>query len=170
MKPRPLILISLVTSLIALLLVLPACGAGDGISLEEYFRQLESIDQDADARVDALEQQFPRRLDDPAATRGYFEGVVAVFRDVRDRLDGMAPPDEVHQAHTDLLDATVARQSVFEEIARELEDAQSIPDVRMVLDTTGAAFSTTSAQLQAACSSLAETAVENAVDVDLGCQ
>jgi hypothetical protein len=169
-----------VCSLVVLGLVagISACGEGDELTLDEYFRQLEAAGGGANQRSAALQDEFEMRLRLPEtaeeiieATRQFYSGNASIFRDLSDNLEGVEPPTEVEEAHEGFVDATRVSAAVYENLSERAARAQSVPELQQLvaaLDrrTVEAVFE----RVVDACLVLQGIADEIGIDVFLECE
>src|SRR3972149_1477798 len=91
---------------LAVLAFAGACRGSGGLSLEEYFKRLDEIDNRVGERTDALQSQFDlisdetrtdqERIDAAQSTFPEFATILAEFFESMDKLE---PPKEARENH-----------------------------------------------------------------------
>ena len=163
-------------SLAAAALIAIACRGGDGEpSLEEYFRGIDGIGDQATLRFGE------RAVEPPAAdaseeelaeyARATLRESAAILREARDSFDELKPPSEVRKPHNQFVDALTTTTEAVDEIADGLPDALSAEELAALeteLDTPE--ITEAGDQLDEACRVLQAIATSNEIEVDLQCQ
>ena len=172
-----------VTALVFLALgvIASACGddGGGGLSLEEYFQQLDAIQDNADAQFATQEAGGSDQVPGPDASeeevadfvRQGFQATVTTLTTAAAAASELDPPGEVEEAHNQLVaaveDAVAAIQVIVDEFPEQLSSSD-LENLDALLDTSegDAAF----VRLDEACLDLQTIADDNSIDVDLECE
>jgi hypothetical protein len=175
-RGEPAITRALAVFAAALLLVTAAIAAGCGgggdtqqLTLEEYFRQTETVIQGSFSRLNGLEDQYPGALEDPEATRDFFDEALALISTGADQLAAINPPEEVWDVHNEALNAIEDFREIAEDFADRLADIDSASELVQFLDEATPAIQAAQAQVAAPCLELEDIAARNGIDVDLDC-
>ena len=146
-----------------------ACG-GDGLTLEEYFQQLEALDQDAEAGIEALElpEEFASEEEQVAAFQDFFAASVPIIAEFVDAIDDLEPPAEIEDAHEEAVDSGRDFVTEAEELTNELADVGSSSELVEVFDAPE--YEAASDRFDQACFALQDIADANGIDVDLTCE
>ena len=169
--------------LLALGVAATACGGDGALSLEEYFQRLDAIQNESDARFEALEAEEPDIDDDDVldeeekeALRDSFAAFPTIFREAIDKADDLDPPAEAEEAHDELVaagEALVESQSELQEdfLAR-LADIESTSELEELFSELfeNAEAQAASERFTAACLALQDIANANDIAVDLECE
>ena len=172
LKSRPAGLLLAVAALLAL--VAFACSGSEELSLEEYFKRVDEIGEQASL------SSSTRTVEPPAAdaseeeiadyARASLMKSSTIMREVHDSFDELEPPSRVKKPHDQFLNALTASADAVEEVADGLPDAITAYDLQslgIVLDTPE--LNEASDQLDRACKELQAIADEDEIDVDLEC-
>ncbi len=161
----------------ALLALVAACGGGGGgdggLTLEEYFQQLDAIADDADKRFEALnrdlfpEEGFDSEEEEVEANRASVDGAIAIDRDILDALNGIDPPPQAELAHDEFVAAVSQLLEVIRNVSDQLEDVDSASELDEVFVASG--IEAAGDRSEQACFALQDVAVANGIDVDLTC-
>jgi plastocyanin len=95
---RQLRFILVVLTLLAFVATLAACGGDEALSDEEYFQKMDEIDKETDRRIE--EEVFS--AEEPTVGESA-DPFVRVVRDTADQADELKPPDDVKDAHEELV-------------------------------------------------------------------
>lgn len=150
-------------------------GGGGALTLEEYFQKLDAIQEGNDATFATQEASAPEPSPDASG-----EDLAALFRDsvtvsastLRDAgtaADDLEPPDEVADAHADIVAAINGAADALDSAADAIPDTLT----REELDSgeffnnedLNAAFDA----ITTACNALEAIATANNITVDLAC-
>ena len=172
MKPRLFILL-FVAGLLALGILAIACGDdGEELTLEEYFREVESLSDEADERVEplveALNQEFDSEAEQIEATRDYFNASIPILRDFGDSLDEVDPPAEVENPHEEAVAGIAELVEFLQDFTDRFADVESTSDLEELLDAPE--LEAASDRFDQACFDLQDIADVNDIDVDGECQ
>ena len=154
-----------------------ACGKGGGLSLEEYFKRLDEIDQQSSERSDALGDQLNLISDESAqpqeridAAQSAIPEFVTITRDFLAALDELEPPAEVQKDHKEALDAGEDAAVFFDDLVTGVEGVESIAELDQALSPLdGPEFTSVDKRFTDSCLALETTADENQINVDLNC-
>jgi hypothetical protein len=143
--------------------------SGESASLEEYFQELDEIDQrfddDADAigaRGDELEE------DDIDGATDLFQELVDLFERFVDELEDLDAPQAAEDAHDEAVENFKQAVDDFNESLDEARDADS---VEAFLEAVfGAEESDAIEAATEACLDLERIAADNDITVDLDCE
>ena len=154
-----------------------ACGGGGGaLSLEEYFQELDTIQNEADERFVAQEEESGEPAEDASEeeladyAREAVGETVTIQRDAANAAGDLDPPDEVEGPHNDLVDALQELTDAVQTVVDEIPDTLTMAD----LEGLYARFDTPELNepfmaFDEACVALQSIADENEIDVDLEC-
>ena len=89
-----------------------ACGGGSGaMSLEEYFDELQRLDDDFSQTQDELDEEYTDKLDVDEFSeevgddfQAYFASTRGAAEDFAGELEGLEPPEEAEEAHNDAIE------------------------------------------------------------------
>jgi outer membrane murein-binding lipoprotein Lpp len=157
-------------------LLLAACGGGgDGeeLSLDEYFQQLDSIEEGIETDVLALDEAATGVIgEDVEATRAYVDGYKGVVGEGVNDMKELDPPSEVGDAHDEFVAALSGMLPLWQDLSDQLKDIETTSDMQTVLMGTQAEESWTTAtqRFADACLDLQGIADEKGFDVDLNCE
>lgn len=160
-------------AVVGVILVLTAVGAvacgddgGEKLTLEEYFQQLDQIDNEGTERIDAL---FANMSDDPDVNemRDAFAGFPDAVEDAAADADDLNPPDEVKDEHTALVDSLSELADAANDSLDAAADATSIDEFQSALQSD--AFESANAAVTTACLALQQIANDNSISVTLDC-
>jgi len=155
-----------------------ACKGGGALSLEEYFKRLEEIDDRSTERSDALQEELNLISDATAqdqdridAAQSAFPEFVAVLDEFLASLDKLEPPKEVQADHEEALDAGREASTFFDDAAADVAAAESLSEVDLALSVLNSPeFTAADQRFTDACVSLQKKADDNNIDVNLGCE
>ena len=151
-----------------------ACGDdGETLTLEEYFQRLDAVDNEADERGQALEDEFPQAFEEPKPTQEFINSLTALVRDFVDSLEQIDPPAQVEDAHNDAAAAGTDFAQVLEEAAPQIEGVESASELEEMLGDLFAEdseFAAADEQFTNSCVALQQIADDNEIDVDLECE
>lgn len=154
-----------------------ACSDDDSgkttLSLDEYFQQLDEVQNDTDARFAELEEPTPApdASDEERADllRENLQEWVDILRDAAEAAGDLEAPDEVDQAHNDLADGAGATADAIQSVIDDLPDALTLAELESgeFFDTPD--LNAASMSIDEACVALQQIAADNSIDVDLEC-
>jgi hypothetical protein len=169
---RVLAVFAAATLLLVTAAIATGCGGGgdtEQLSLEEYFRQTETVIQGSFSQLDGLENQYPGALEEPEATRDFFDAALTLISTGADQLAAINPPDEVRDVHAEALDAIEGFRETSEDFGDRLADVESASELAQFLDEATPAIQAAQARVGAPCLELEDIAAKNGIDVDLDC-
>jgi hypothetical protein len=152
-----------------------ACGGGGGaLSLDEYFAELQKLDQAQDQKQNDVEAQYEEKLNATEFSDQVIDDYTAFFEESRaaaqeflDRMRDLDAPDEAAEAHDSALAAYDGCLEQTGKVVDQIGEAQSFDDLLALFqneDVNQACDRTTTA-----CENLQAIADENDVEVDLNC-
>ncbi len=154
-----------------------ACGGGDSsgsagppLTLEQYFQQLDAIDNTAQARFQEIGRQLAERLPEAEALakiQEVYPERVATFRDLLDGMERLRPPAEVEDEHDAAVDALRESVKGSEKSAKSIAGATSFSQVSEVLNSQESMDA--SKQTSDTCLALEKAGTERGISVDLDC-
>lgn len=146
-----------------------ACSddGGGALTLEEYFQELEDVDNETSDRTDAL---FENVSEDPDLdeVKDAYAGFPDIIDDFVSGLEDLNPPDEVQEEHDDAVAAARDFRAVFDDTIDQVQDAESLEDIQTIGD--GEAFTAADDAFTQACLDLEAAAEANNITVDLDCE
>lgn len=170
MKTRLLPLALITGLLLALSAVAVACdGGGEELSLEEYFKGLEELDNKLTEQVDALEARL-ESLSEAEAVEQLPEILTqqgALFEDFSDGLADLDPPAEAEDLHNEAVDALGDLVDAFRDARDQAEGVDSFADFGEVF---GEDLTAAEVRITQLCQDAEQLAVDNDITVDLDCE
>lgn len=140
---------------------------GNELSLEEYFQELDEMENNFSEKGDATFEDLPEEPEvaDVEDALGSFTGVL---EDFVDELEGLNPPEEAQEAHDAVVEAGRAASDEYNALVDSISDFESVDDIF----TSAAGESVTEALdgFTEACKPLQQLADDNDIDVDLNCE
>ena len=167
--------LTVVLAVVAGSLLLAACGGGDGeeLSLDEYFQQLDGIEEGIKTGTAALDEASAGVIgEDVEATRVYVDGYQGIVGEGIDNMKELDPPSEVGDAHDEFVAALSGMLPVWEDLSERLADLESPSGVQELLVEAGAepAWQEAAQRFADACLDLQGIADEKGIDVELDCE
>jgi hypothetical protein len=145
-----------------------ACSDDDGseLSLEEYFQELQALDEEFNEQADAA---FEGVGDEPEmseveAALGELSGLISDFAG---GIEDLSPPEEAQEAHDAAVEAGNATADAYDSLADAAGDAESIDE--LFTGEAGQAAQEALDQFTTACLDLQQIADENSVEASLNC-
>ena len=177
MKVKAYLLSAVVLALAA---VAFACGGGgDGkLSLDEYFQKIDEVQENNDATFATQEAEAGEPSADATGEelaqflRESVTSSAATLRDSGAAAADIEPPDEVADAHADIVAAINDLVAAIDDMADSVPDTLTLAE----LENAGATFfnsdelNAADEQFVAACNALEEIASDNGITVDLACE
>jgi len=154
--------------IIAFAVAIGCSDDGEELSLDEYFRQVDAVDNGTDERINALFEAITDE-NDVAQFRNAMNGFGPILEDAADDLDDIDPPDEAAAEHEALVDAlrdwaAAAGDAVDSDGAANAAS----PDELFVAFEEGG-FGAAQNTFSAACQDLQDIATNAGIDVDINC-
>ena len=150
-----------------------ACGgSGETLTLEEYFQRLDELDNQADERGQAIEDEFPQAFEEPKPTQEFINSLAALVGDFVDSLEQIDPPAQVEDAHNEAAAAGTEFAQILEEAAPQLEGVESASELEETLGDLFAEdseFAAADERFTNSCVALQQIADDNDIDADLEC-
>ena len=163
--------------LLAVLAFAGACGGSGGLSLEEYFKRLDEIDNRSAERSDALQDQLNLISDETApdqeridAAQSTFPEFATIVDEFFESVDKLEPPKEARENHQEAVDAAKAVFTFFDDISADVAGAESLAELDQALSVLNSSEASAANQgLTDACLTLQRQADDNNIDVNLEC-
>lgn len=158
--------------------VAAACGGEDQLALEEYFERFETIDADADAKFEALYDDFPDEGEDDLFAdeeniqllKEIFAGFPVIHTDALDALEELNPPSEAEAAHDEVLATGRELAEVYEGGADRVEGVDSISEIEQIEEELTPAVQEAEERFNAACFDLVRVGEANGIVVNVSCE
>jgi hypothetical protein len=168
--------LTVVVAIVAGSLLLAACGGGDGeeeISLDEYFRQFDAIEESMVVNIGALDEGSEGVVgEDVKATQDYVDGYQDVVQQGLNDVKSLNPPSEAKDAQDEFVAALSNMISLWDDLSDRLADVETTSELQDLL--VGLQSETqwleASQQLTDACRELQGIADENGIQVILDCE
>ena len=143
-------------------------GGGSTLTLEQYFEQVDELDDERMVKSDELNREIIDLGTDASAddAADSFQGQVDLFEDLRSQLDAISPPAEVDDAHKNFIRVLGVSKGQFEEVIEEFRNADSVEAAFEALEDSEF---TPVEDISAACRELEQIAADNDIEVDLDC-
>lgn len=172
MKTRLVHLVLIAMLVLAFGAIAAACGdnGDDTLTLEEFFQQVEELDDQFEADAAPLEEELAQLTEESSLDEvlDIVGRQADVIEDFVDELDGLSPPDEA----ADLTDETVsAGRDVVQALRDGIEDAEGAESIEDIAELF-AGFETAEAgsRFEQACLDFEQLAADNGIAVDLDCE
>ena len=173
-----LVRLALPVILLAVVAVAGAWKGGGALSLEEYFKRLDEIDNRSAERSDALQDQLNLISDETAqdqeridAAQSAFPEFVSILDEFFADMDKLEPPKEVQADHEEALDAGSEASTFFDDAAADVAAAESLSELDLALSVLNSPeFTAADQRFSDACVSLQKKADDNNIDVNLECE
>ena len=153
-----------------------ACGDGDDeITIEEYFQRITAAQDDLteSGKGVVIDGPFESEEDELKETHEFFDRVVPLLNDFRDRIDDIDPPSEVEDRHEAFLASWADLAEWHEMIATLQADVQSVAELDEVLDMFSTEGEAVLSRMSEICFELEEArvvaSVAAGVDLDWQC-
>ena len=172
MNVRLLIAAGAVGLLLAFGMVAGGCknGGGGALTLEEYFQQLDELDNDLNEQSDALFAPLEDVQDPGEAVeqlRDIFPQQAGLFQDFRGGLADLDPPGEVEDLHNEALEAFDGVIAAVDGLVGQLDSVESFDDLDALFAESE--FSAADERLTQVCLDLEQMAADNNITVDFNC-
>jgi len=153
-------------------------GGGGGLSLEEYFQKLDNVQEQADATFATQEASAGEPSADASGEeratflRDNVTSSADILRAAAADVNDLDPPDEVADAHSDLIAAVNDLVAAFDDMADSVPDTLTVAEMENAGTTffNGAELNAADEQFVAACNALQAIAADNNITVDLACE
>jgi hypothetical protein len=170
----PWCFLTLVLTVVAGSLLLAACGDGEEeLGLDEYFRQLDGIEEGIKTGIAGLEVESEGILgEDVEATRAYVDGYQDIVGKAVNDMKDLDPPAEVGDAHEEFVAALSGMLPAWGHLSERLADVETASGVQELLVDAGSepAWQEASQRFADACSELQGIAREKGIEVELDCE
>ena len=155
-------------------LLLAACGGGgEELSLDEYFQQLDSIEEGIKTGTAALDEASAGVIgEDVEATRDYVDGYHDIVEQGVNDMKDLDPPSETGDAHDEFVAALSGMLPLWQDLSDQLKDIETTSEMQTLLMGTQAEepWQTAMQRFADACLDLQGIADEKAIDVELDCE
>lgn len=144
-------------------------GGGDALTLEEFFAEVEALDNKFESEVADVEAGFGE-LDESSSVEDavdLLEQEVDVVEGFVDSLDGLEAPDEAADIHEEAVSAGRAVVQAFRDAIDESSDAESVEDFFSPFEA--GELDPVFERFDQACLDAEALAAENNITVDLNC-
>ena len=128
------------------------------------------IKQAGDTRIGMLKKEPQGVGEDMEATRDYFDGFEAIFRQTLNDLNDIHPPAQAQDAHEEFVAALSRMLALAEHFNDRLADLESPSDLEALLAQNEPSFDAAAERFDNACVQLQGIAHENGIEVNLGCE
>ncbi len=157
-------------AVVALAAIGGGCRDGDDkLSAEDYYKQLETISQDVDKKIEANNARTPVS-EEPAAQKDFLvkllEDNVGLVEDATKKIEALKPPDDVKPKHDTFVAAIKAQTAAVKDVRDTVKDTAP-EQVEPLLPTLDLADGRAAAD--AACTALQDDAKSKNVTVELKC-
>lgn len=173
-----LLRLALPVMLLAVLAVAAGCKGGGGLTLEEYLKRVDELDDRASERSDALDERLSSISDDTASDQERIEAAqsalpefVSILDEFLTALEKLEPPSEVREEHEEALAAGREAAELFGDVAADVGGAESLSELDQALSIlNGPEYIEADERFTNSCLALQDKADENDIDVDLDCE
>jgi hypothetical protein len=167
--------LTMILAIVAGSLVLAACGGGDGeeLGLDEYFQQLDAIEEDMYTGIGALEEESEGVIgEDIEATRDYIDGYHAIVEQGANDVKALNAPSEAEDAQDEFVAALSDMLPLWADLSDQLADAETTTELQTLLVEVGneTPWQEASQRFTDACLELQGIADENGIIVTLDCE
>ena len=168
--------LTVVLAVVAGSLLLAACGGGgDGeeLSLDEYFQQLDSIEEGIKTGIGGLEEASAGVIgEEVEATRVYVDGYQGIVGEGIDNMKELDPPSEAGDAHDEFVAALSGMLPLWQDLSDQLKDIETTSEMQTLLMGTQAEepWLEATQRFADACLDLQGIADEKGFDIDLDCE
>ncbi len=177
MKLCPRLLLPAGVLLLVLGTIAAACSGDDELtpeeltSLEEFFQQVEAIDDDFTQRFDRLYNKYPDAFSEEnfETYKAFFGEFDVLFAEYLDELEILKPPSSAEDAFDDLLDTGRELVEALEGRTDAIEGADSFADATQILEEREEEAQVSEGRYQDACQSLRELAADNGILFSFNC-
>lgn len=179
MRPRSVGLLVAALLLVSGAVTIAACGGGgsSSLTLDQYFKQMESISRDSKKSTDDVSAQFDKDMT-AAGTEDkqlkvfedYLNAVATAFGTALDKIKALDPPTDASSAHKEFVsagDALLAAFKDFSSRAGAVKSEQELQDLVGELDKPP--LKDAGDRVDTACNTLQSIADKNSIKVDLTC-
>lgn len=150
-------------------------GGGNGaeLTLDEYFDEYLRLKTDTEAKSDDAEAKLDEEPASAEEAADLFGEAIAEFvdiaKDARDGLNGLNPPSEVADLHSDFISVWEEGIDALEALESDIEGLDSPEDLLDLLPQIEEDFGSLDGNTEQVCLDLQAVADENDIDVDLEC-
>ncbi|MEX2160249.1 MAG: hypothetical protein WEB04_12685 [Dehalococcoidia bacterium] len=150
-------------------------GGGKTLTLDEYFQQLDAIQNENDATFATQEASAEEPAEDAsgeelaAFLRDSVTESADTLRDTGSKGGDLEPPDEVADAHDDIVAAINTAADALDAAADDVPDTLTIEELADGTFFDDEALNAAFDGITTACNALEAIATENNITVDLAC-
>ena len=167
--------LTVVVAVVAGSLLLAACGdgeEGEELGLDEYFRQLDEIEEGIKTDIGALGEESEGAWEDIEATRDYVDGYRDILEQGISDMRELDPPAEAEDAHDEFVAALSDMVPVSEDYSERLADIETPSELQELFAEQVADPRLQEAwqRVDDACVELQGIADENGINVSLDCE
>lgn len=173
MHTRSLALALIATLLLAFGAFAAGCGGEDSLTLEQYFQQLEALNDTVEEQgaefADAANAELDAATSEEdilAVSEDFLTNVQPIFTTFADDLNDLNPPAAVEELHNEFVDVYNEVVVYLEEALNRFGDLDSTADLEGFFEEIG---SNVGERLDETCAALQTIADENEIDIDLDC-
>jgi hypothetical protein len=147
-----------------------ACGGSDAMTLEEYFEEFQTTNNEFEERADKLFEEVDDT--DPDALKQAFRDTPPLIDEFIDELQAMDPPSEAADAHNEAVEAGRVLVQEYEAFVEDFDDTDgSLDELLEVLEgIETSALGDALEEFGTACEQLQTIADDNEIEVDLECE
>jgi hypothetical protein len=165
----------MVLAVVAGSLLLTACGGGGKkeISLDEYFRQFDAVEESMKTSVSALDEQSGEAVgQDVQATRDYVDNYYSIVQQGLNDVKALQPPAEAKDAQDEFVASLANMLSLWQDLSARLAEVQTTEELQTLLTglETETQWLDTSQKFTEACRALQAIATDKGIDVTLDCE
>lgn len=154
-----------------------ACSDSDGgtLSLDEYFQKIDEIQNDNDAKFATEEASAGEPAADASGEelatflRDSVTNSASTLRDAGTAAGDLEPPDEVADAHNDIVAAINAAADALDAAADDVPDTLTLEELTNSTFFNDEDLNAAFEGVTTACNALEAIATENNITVDLAC-
>lgn len=151
----------------ALLVAAAGCGGdGDTLTLEEYFQQVDEVDNKTEEKTDALTEDLGD-TEDIDKFKDAFNEFPNIIDDFLKDMEDLNPPDAVKAEHEAVIAAGRDSLDEFDAVLDELNAAETLDDVLAAVGSD--AFNAADEAFTETCVALQTIADDNNLNVELDC-
>ncbi len=167
--------LTVVLAVVAGSLLLAACGGGDGeeLSLDEYFRQVDDIEEGIKTGIAALDEASAGVIgEEVEATRVYVDGYQGIVGEGVNDMKDLDPPSEAGDAHDEFVAALSGMLPLWQDLGDQLKDIETTSEMQTLLmgSQDEELWQTATQRFADACLELQGIADEKGIDVELDCE
>ena len=139
---------------------------GNELTLEDYFQQLEELDDEFSEQGDAAFANVPENPE-PADVQAALEEFTGILGDFVADIEALEPPEEAQEAHDAAVEAGNATADAYDALAEEAGNVESVDE--LFTGDVGQEAQEAIDQFTTACLDLQQIADDNSIEVGLNC-